>query len=202
MNNPPLLLASSSPRRRELLSQAGLTFVVVVPAAEELQFEYLTATELCQLNAYRKARAVAKHHPDAIVLGADTLVYLENQRFGKPATRQEAESMLRALQGRTHSVSTGVCLLHLRGHQERVFVDTTDVTFQALDDQRIEGYLAKMNPLDKAGGYAIQEHGEMIVAGLDGSLSNVIGLPMERLAAELKAFGIEVPVLPAVNPPG
>lgn len=199
MNSCPLLLASSSPRRRELLGQTGLAFTVVVPEAEELQFEHLTATELCQLNAYRKARAVAKHHPDAIVLGADTLVYLENHRFGKPATRSEAAGMLRILQGRTHMVSTGVCLIHLRGHRERVFVDTTHVSFHPLNDPSIDAYLAKVNPLDKAGGYAIQEHGEMIVAGIEGSLSNVIGLPTERLTAELIAFGVKVPAPPAAS---
>jgi septum formation protein len=147
--------------------------------------DHLTPLEICQLNAHRKARAVAKKIPDALVVGADTLVFLEGDVLGKPATRAEAEGMLTQLQGRTHQVVTGVSLTHLRGHRERLFAASTDVTFHPLSVEQIRAYLNQINPLDKAGAYAIQEHGEKIVAEIYGSYSNVVGLPLEELRAAL-----------------
>jgi septum formation protein len=140
------------------------------------------------VNAYRKARAVAKKLPDALVLGADTLVYLETRLFGKPASLEEAYEMLERLQGRTHEVVTGVCLLHLRRHCQAVFAETTGVTFLPLDEVKIRRYLNSVNPLDKAGAYAIQEEGDMIVEKIAGSYTNVVGLPMERLGRELETW--------------
>ena len=188
MNLPPLILASVSPRRKELLSQLGVEFSVVPCKAEELHDEQLTAWEISQLNACRKARAVAKHFPDALVLGADTLVYLGATLFGKPASRAAAVQMLEQLQGKTHQVVTGLCLLHLRGHRQKVFADVTDVTFHPLTRKQIERYLAEINPLDKAGAYAIQDNGEWIVENISGSFSNVVGLPVRRLREELSLW--------------
>lgn len=185
---PPLILASASPRRSELLRQMGCVFKTVPSDATELHHDQLTAREVSQINAYRKARAVAKKFPDSLVLGADTLVYLETTLFGKPANLEEAYQMLEKLQGRTHQVVTGVCLLCLRHHQQRVFAESTEVTFQSLDAVKIRRYLTKVNPLDKAGAYAIQEDGELIVESISGSYSNVVGLPVERLQEELKAW--------------
>lgn len=182
---PPLILASVSPRRSELLRQLGHEFVVVPSDATEAHHEELTAREICLLNAYRKARAVAKRYPDALVLGADTLVYLGTRLYGKPADLADAERMLSELQGQTHLVVTGVCLLHLRRHQQRLFADTTYVTFHRLETGAIRHYLEQIQPLDKAGAYAIQEHGELIVEKIDGSYSNVVGLPVEQLGHEL-----------------
>jgi len=190
MNPPPLILASASPRRAELLGQVVADFKVVPSQAHEVHDDQLTAWEMAQINAYRKARAVAKKFPDAIVLGADTLVFLdrETKLFGKPASRAEAVRMLGELQGRVHAVITGVCLLHLRGHRQKVFAEWTDVKFHPLTAKQIKEYLALMNPLDKAGAYAIQEHGERIVAEISGSYSNVVGLPVERVREELSAW--------------
>lgn len=190
MNAPPLILASASPRRADLLRQFVADFEVVPSDAPEVHDEQLTAWEMAQINAYRKARAVAKKCPDALVLGADTLVYLdrETKLFGKPASRADAERMLSELQGRVHAVITGVCLLHLRGHWQRVFSEWTDVKFHPLTPGQIKDYLALINPLDKAGAYAIQEHGERIVAEIFGSYSNVVGLPVEKVREELQAF--------------
>jgi septum formation protein len=185
---PPLILASASPRRVELLRQVSLDFKVVPGDVPEIHHEQLTARELSQVNAYRKARPVAKKFPDALVLGADTLVYLETALFGKPATLEEAFGMLERLQGRTHQVVTGICLLHLRTHRQALFAESTSVTFHALDDVRIRQYLSSVNPLDKAGAYAIQEEGDVIVEKIAGSYTNVVGLPLERLAAELEAW--------------
>ncbi len=185
---PPLILASASPRRVELLRQLSLDFKVVPGDVVELHHDQLTAREVSQINAYRKARCVAKRFPDALVLGADTLVHLDTTLFGKPATLEEAYQMLERLQGRTHEVVTGLCLLHLRQHRQAVFSESTAVTFHHLDAVRIRRYLNRVNPLDKAGAYAIQEEGDLIVEKIVGSYTNVVGLPLERLGRELEAW--------------
>lgn len=185
MKLPPFILASASPRRAELLRQLKLEFEVVPSDAKEVFDDHLSPLELCQLNAHRKARAVAKKLPDSLVLGADTLVFLDSKIFGKPADAAEAKQMLLQLQGRTHQVVTGVCLIHLRTHRERIFGVSTDVLFRPLEPEQIDSYLAKINPLDKAGAYAIQENGEMVVSEISGSFSNVVGLPIERVKSEL-----------------
>lgn len=185
---PPVILASASPRRSELLRQLVFDFRVVHSDAPEIHHHELTAREVSQINAYRKARAVGKKYPDALVLAADTLVHLDTTLYGKPATLEDAYRMLEELQGRTHCVVTAVCLMHLREHRQRIFADSTSVTFQPLDAVKIRRYLTQVNPLDKAGAYAIQEHGDLIVESISGSYSNVVGLPLESLAAELKAW--------------
>jgi septum formation protein len=172
-----------------LLGRLGLEFRVVPSEVPELHQTELTARELAQINAYRKARAAAKKFPDALVLGADTLVYLDARLFGKPESLEQAYQMLEQLQGQTHHVVTGICLLHLRTHRQRIFTETTAVTFRPLDAVKIQRYLVRVNPLDKAGAYAIQEAGDLIVEKISGSFSNVVGLPLERLRAELEAWG-------------
>jgi septum formation protein len=186
---PPLILASASPRRAELLRQLKLEFEVVPSDAKEVFDEHLSPLELCQLNAHRKARTVAKKIPDALVLGADTLVFLDHKIFGKPADKAQAKSMLQQLQGRTHQVVTGVSLIHLRAHTEKIFADSTDVLFRTLTPEQIDDYLSKMNPLDKAGAYAIQENGELLVSEISGSFTNVVGLPIEKVQCELSTWG-------------
>ncbi len=188
VNLPALILASASPRRAELLRQLGLDFKVVASDSPEIHHEQLTAWEVSQINAYRKARAVAKRFPDALVLAADTLVYMETRLYGKPATLEAAYEMLEQLEGRTHHVVTAICLLHLREHRQRVFAETTAVTFRPLDAVQIRRYLTRVNPLDKAGAYAIQEEGDLLVEKVSGSYTNVVGLPMERLTAELQTW--------------
>lgn len=188
MNMPPLILASASPRRAELLRQLGLRFQVVVSDANELAHEHLSPHELCQLNAHRKGRNVAKKLPDALVLASDTLVFLDDEILGKPADLGEAQRMIERLQGRIHQVVTGVDLVHLRAHRERIFAVSTDVRFRALTRDQIRNYLDQVNPLDKAGAYAIQEHGALIVEEISGSYSNVVGLPVEQLQKELSGW--------------
>ena len=188
MNLPRIILASASPRRAELLRKLGLRFRVVPSNAPEVRHEQLTARELSQLNAYRKARAVAKKIPDALVLGADTLVYFGTRLFGKPTNLEEAERMIAQLQGRTHQVVTGVCLIHLRRFRQKLFAETTDVTFRPLDRKQIRYYLKAIHPLDKAGAYAIQVKSDLIVEKVAGSFSNVVGLPVERLKTELQTW--------------
>ncbi len=188
MTLPPLILASASPRRADLLRGLGLKFSVLVSAAEEAHQEDFTARELCLVNAYRKARAVAKQHPQALVLGADTLVYLGTTLYGKPADTADAQRMLRELAGHTHQVVTAVCLLHLDRRSCRLFAETTNVRFKALTAAQIKAYLDAIQPLDKAGAYAIQDRGDQIVDRIDGSFSNVVGLPVERVKHELACW--------------
>ncbi len=189
---PPLVLASASPRRADLLRDIGLEFKIVPSDAPEIHHEQLTAREISKINAYRKARSVAKKYADCLVLGADTLVFVEADLFGKPASMDEAFTMLQKLAGRTHQVVTAICLLHLRERRQRVFSECTSGTFRPLDAIAIQRYLVQVNPLDKAGAYAIQEHGDLLVESVAGSYSNVVGLPVERLRQEFDSWACAV----------
>ncbi len=134
--------------------------------------------------------AVARSIPEALVLGADTLVYLEGEPLGKPRDLDEARAMLRRLSGRTHTVCTGVCLASDGGESVNVFHDLTRVTFRTLSEEAIGEYLRLVHVLDKAGSYAVQEHGESIVETVDGSLSNVVGLPIEAVLRHLAPWTV------------
>lgn len=190
MTAPKLILASASPRRAKLLTDAGFEHAVVTSHAEEADQEHLTAREIAQLNAYRKARVVAKKHPAAAVLGSDTVVYLGTRLYGKPAHITEARRMLRELAGQTHEVVSGCCLLHLERHRCEIFFTSTQVTFRPLNRTQIHAYLGSINPFDKAGAYAIQDNGEAIVEAIHGSLTNVVGLPLAAVTEQLATFGI------------
>ena len=186
---PPLVLASRSPRRRELLLAAGVGEVTIVPsAADESNDASGGLAALVVANARAKAAEVAARHPDSVVLGADTLVWLEGEALGKPENIEAAGRMLARLSGRVHEVCTGVSLLRLEPHLQIEFHETTRVRFRELDGTAIANYLAKVDVLDKAGAYALQEHGEMLVESVEGSRSNVVGLPVERTLAALRRF--------------
>jgi septum formation protein len=191
---PPIILASASPRRAELLKLLKLDFQVVPGNVPEAAHEHLSPLEVCQLNAHHKAYAVAKKIPDALVLGADTLVFLDNEILGKPRDLAHARRMLSRLQGRSHQVVTGVSLIHLRKRQECIFAASTDVLFHPLDAGQIREYTTRVNTLDKAGAYAIQELGEMLISEISGSYSNVVGLPVELLRDELSAWDKPRPI--------
>jgi septum formation protein len=181
----PIVLASSSPRRRELLETAGLAFEIVASPAEEIHDASMKPETLCELNAALKAEAVAWIRPEATVIGADTLVFIDDIPLGKPKDMEEARAMLRLLSGRTHQVCTGVCVIFPSG-EKKTFHGLTEVTFLTLDESEIDAYFALVNPLDKAGAYGIQEHGERIVAGISGNFDNVMGLPVDLVLAALK----------------
>ncbi len=141
-------------------------------------------------NATRKAWQVAQTLPDAVVLGADTLVSIEDHVIGKPADLEEARQILRQLSGRWHVVGTAVCLCHSALEKSQTVYVVSRVEFRDLTDRAIRHYLAKVNPLDKAGAYAAQGHGKEIIKRIEGSYSNVVGLPMEETARLLGAYGI------------
>ena len=180
----PIVLASSSPRRRELLAAAGLVFEVMHSPAEEVHDATMKPDVLCEWNAVLKAEAVAQLRPDATVIGSDTLVFIDEIPLGKPADLEEARRMLRRLSGRTHRVCTGVCVIY-PGGRKNVFHDITEVTFLLLDDAKIDRYFSLVNPLDKAGAYGIQEHGEMIVSEICGNYDTVMGLPVAKVMEAL-----------------
>jgi len=184
----PFILASASPRRRALLKQAGYKFDVVNPAITELATPTLSLCELTIANATRKAISVATIHPHKLVLAADTLVAMEGEIIGKPRDFNHARTILRQLSGRSHDVCTGVFMV---GRGERIsFAEISQVRFRELNESIITDYFKVVNPVDKAGAYAAQGSGASIIAAITGSVTNVIGLPMERTTDALAQFGI------------
>lgn len=189
--SPHFVLGSGSPRRRHLLEEAGYEFEVVEPAGAELSVASFTIRELTICNATRKALAIARSRPDAVVLGADTLVALDGEAIGKPDDLAHAEEILRRLSGRDHEVRTAVFICHFARRQSHSFQEVSHVRFRKLDRRAIVKYLAKVDPLDKAGAYAAQGHGAEIIESIEGSSSNVVGLPMEETTRVLRLFGIK-----------
>ena len=185
-----LILASASPRRRELLAGLGVPFEVVVAEVTEHEESSTDPRVMVAHNAALKADWGAARHPDAIVLGADTTVFLDGHALNKPRDAADARAMLRRLSGRTHTVFTG---LAVRRAKDGLRIDegvTSEVTFRVLDEPTIETYLARVPTLDKAGGYGIQDHGELIVAGYRGSFTNIVGLPVETTKQILTRCGL------------
>ncbi|EIQ01254.1 MAF protein [Opitutaceae bacterium TAV1] len=186
----PLILASASPRRRELLATLGIPFEVIVANVTEHEDPTLDPREMVTRNSALKADHVAQQHPDRWVLGADTTVFIDGHALNKPADAAEARAMLRRLSGRTHTVFTGLALRHRTRGVSEDDGETTEVTFRPLDDSTIETYLARVHTFDKAGGYAIQEHGNLLVDSRRGSLSNVIGFPLDTVEKLLARHGL------------
>lgn len=185
-----LILASASPRRRELLGQLGVPFEIVVADVTEHEDASTDPRVMVAHNAALKAEWVSARHPNALVLGADTTVFIEGVVLNKPGDGAEARAMLRRLSGRTHTVFTG---LALRRASDGLRIDegvASDVTFKVFDETVIEDYLARVHTLDKAGGYAIQEHRELLGAEYRGSLTNIIGLPVETTKQILTRCGL------------
>lgn len=158
----------------------------MVSPAEEIHDASIPLAELCEKNAELKAAAVAVDQPDAVVIGADTLVWIDGEPLGKPGDLAEARAMLRRLGGRSHTVCTGVCAIFPDGRSE-CFHELTEVRFRRLEEEMITAYFEKTDPLDKAGGYGIQDSGEMIVEGIDGAFDNVMGLPVARVLRALSS---------------
>ncbi len=180
-----IVLASASPRRRELLHAAGVHFVCQPAEVDETLHHGEEPSAAVRRLAHAKAAAVAGRFPHEVVLGADTLVVLDGQALGKPRDLDDARRILGMLSGRTHKVMTGVSLLRLRSPHEETWCCVTEVTFRTLLPADMEAYIGRVHVLDKAGAYAIQECGEMIVAGIRGLRSNVVGLPVEEVAVRL-----------------
>ena len=187
---PSLVLASSSPRRAALLSEAGFEFEIAPPGVAEKFDVAVTLRELTLWNATCKGMSVAQTRPGAVVLAADTLVALQNQIIGKPKNVEDAAKMLGRLSGRTHEVCSAVLVYHQTAGRFSVFHDISRVRFRRLNRVMIRNYIAKVDPLDKAGAYAAQGSGAEIIAKIEGSFTNVVGLPMEKTIAALAKFGV------------
>ncbi len=177
---PHLILASASPRRRELLAGLGVAFEVMPAEVAEHEAPDADPRQMVRHNAALKADWVAARRPEAFVLGADTVVFVGDRVLNKPRDLDEARAMLRQLSGRTHIVCTGVAV---RRRCEGVSIDAaveSQVSFKPLDDKVIGQYFARVDPLDKAGAYAVQESAGLIIAGWRGSYTNIVGLPIEE----------------------
>jgi len=184
------LLASASPRRTELLRAAGIPHTVEVAAVTEHEDPRTDPREMVLHNARLKAAAVARLHPDALVLGADTTVALGDRALNKPADLAESRAMLRSLSGREHVVHTGVCLLCPALGLEEAHDVTAWVRFRPLSEEDITRYQALVNTLDKAGAYGIQEGREIIIDAFQAPISTIMGLPVEFVATRLSALGV------------
>lgn len=189
MSKPEIILASSSPRRKELLSQAGVAFTIVVSGCDETPVSGESATEMVERLAVIKAAAVAEQHHDAFVIGADTTVCIDGEVLGKPESFDEACSMLRKIQGRTHEVLGGISIINRSQGLEIKWSHSTKVTMAKMSEEVIARYVRSGEPMDKAGSYAIQGLGLQFVDTVEGSYSNVVGLNISALMIELLKLG-------------
>lgn len=181
----PLILASASPRRSDLLAQLGLHFHIVPATVEETPFPQEAPIDFVRRMAGAKAEQVAIKHPDACVIGADTVVTLDHHIFGKPRDREDALAMLTSLQGHTHTVITGFALIANNRELKTVEAVTTSVTFGTFSDTVLRSYVLTGEPMDKAGAYGIQGIGGFLVHEISGSYSNVVGLPLHAVVHTL-----------------
>jgi len=185
------MLASASPRRRALLKALGLSYRVCVPRVRERSAaRHAHPQQLVRENARLKAAAAAGHLRRGVVLAADTLVVLGTRIFGKPSTRAAAQRMLQRLSGRTHRVYTAVCIVDVDRRRTTLDVAVTRVHMRRLSRTDIDAYLRRAQPWDKAGAYAVQDAGEMLIDRLHGSLSNVVGLPLDVVERRLRQCGV------------
>ena len=192
MNLPEkrLILASASPRRKELLASLGVEFAIIPAEVVEHEAPDADPRAMVRHNAALKADWVAARHPQSTVIGADTTVFVGQTVLNKPRDAAEARSMLRRLSGTQHTVFTG---LAIRRQSDGLSLErgvASEVTFKSIDEATIELYLSRVHTLDKAGGYAIQEASELIIAGFTGSLSNIVGLPLEEMKQLLTQAGL------------
>lgn len=188
-----IILASGSPRRKKLLQQINLPFEVQVSSVDEFFEPEQPASEIVQQLALRKARDICYNHNNALIIGADTIVVFEDEILEKPVNHREAKTMLQQLSGQTHQVQTGVALCKVESSQNitdtLTFVEETSVTFGELDDKDIETYVAGGSPMDKAGGYGIQDDfGAIFVKRIEGDYYNVVGFPLHRFYNAMKSF--------------
>jgi septum formation protein len=185
----PMILASASPRRQEILSSAGIEFDVIPSEVDESFLQGESSEEHVVRLARMKAVRAAAKHKDRWVLAADTIVVIDGKILGKPRDHQQAEEMLQMLSDREHRVITGYCLMHASLRKSREGKVTTRVRFKALSPEEIRWYLDTDEPFDKAGGYAIQGKAAFMVKEINGSYTNVVGLPLTEVVEALKELG-------------
>ncbi len=184
-----VILASSSPRRRELMTLAEIKYDVCIKNVDETVPAGILPEDAVKMTARKKASAVAQLNDDAIVVGADTVVVYNNQIIGKPKDKDDAVKILRMLSGKEHEVITGVCLVHNK--KAEIFSCTSKVKFYDLTEEEIRHYVAGGEPMDKAGAYGIQGKGCVFVEKIEGDYFNIVGLPISRVAREIKRIQAE-----------
>jgi len=185
-----LILASSSPRRKALLKQIGLDFEVIPSRAPETWDPETAPAAVARGLALRKAEDVARRISSGLVIGADTLVLLEGSILGKPASREEAVQTLEALSGKSHDVITGLAVMEVESRRVIIGEESTRVYFREIPGDEIEAYVDTGEPMDKAGAYGIQEKGVLFVRRIEGCYTNVVGLPIPKLAAILSELKV------------
>jgi septum formation protein len=187
-----IVLASSSPRRKELLEKIGLKFIVDHSNYPEDLHSNLPPQQMVESISIGKAMAVAEAHRDAIIIAADTIGVFRRKKMGKPRTMDEAREMLREMSGKSHKVITGIAIVDAAHNKTVSWSVETRVYFRKINEEEINNYVKSGEPLDKAGAYAIQGLGSVIVEKIKGDFYNVMGLPLSSLVENLKAFGIQV----------
>jgi len=185
-----IILASQSPRRRRLLEAAGLIFRVIPSQVKEEDFKAVNPATYVKVLAEAKARDVAEKYPDSWVIGADSIVLIDEKILEKPASLSDARRMMALLSGKTHQVLTGYAIISGENRHSITNVETTDVTFKPLTEEEIEWYIQTPEPYDKAGGYAIQGLGSFMVQQIKGSYTNVVGLPVCEVLDQLYRLGV------------
>lgn len=185
-----LILASTSPRRREILALLGLPFDIIAPPFEEQIAPHLSIKDEVLDFAIGKAESVARNHPDALVIGGDTMISLAGAKMGKPRDRDDAKRMLGALCGKTHEIFTAVALLHGVGGRGLRLVERVLVDMRRFTEREIENYLDCNESLDKAGAYSIQGQGAELIAGIRGDYLAAVGMPLKAIADYLTSRGL------------
>ncbi len=184
-----IILASSSPRRKELLEKYNLDPIIFKPDIEEKELDCEKPIQIAMSLAFEKAYCVSKYFKnDEIIIGADTIVVFENKVLGKPRDKEDAFRILSLLSGKEHHVITGLSLIQANSNLKIIDYEKTKVQFRELTKDRINRYIRTMEPMDKAGAYGIQGYGEMLVKGIEGCYSNVVGLPLGKLDYLLDRF--------------
>ena len=187
-----IVLASASPRRKKLMEETGIKFKVISPNIDETVNEKTTPQNYAKCLAERKAAAVLPMVSDSIIIAADTIVVYRKKIIGKPKDKKDATRILNMLSGKKHFVYTGVCVINTKTNQKFVGYEKSAVTFNILSEKKINGYLRTSNYLDKAGGYNAEDSSSKIfIKSIEGSKTNVVGLPMELLFSYLNRLGIK-----------
>lgn len=186
----PFILASASPRRQEYLASLGISFQTIPAIIDETPLPGELSTAFALRMAKEKAATIASDNEDACIIGADTVVTLDQKIFGKPATAEEARVFLQKLQGKAHTVITGVAIKHAKNTIEESFSVATEVVFEQYSNAVLDAYIGTGDPMDKAGGYGIQSYGGFLVKAIEGSYSNVVGLPMSHLITALLKYNL------------
>lgn len=185
-----IILASKSPRRKQILEQVGLKFTVVVSDFDETRIKFKTPQEMVKKLSLEKARIIAAKNPNVIIIGADTTVIYKNEIIGKPTSKQDAVRILKLLSGKVHEVVTGFTVVG--GKKSITKAVTSRVKFKQLSEAEIKAYVETGEPMDKAGGYGIQDKGGVFIENIQGDYFNIVGLPIFAVSEVLKQFGVEI----------